>query len=140
MGRRCQRGGRTDFDDLGIGSRDGRISSCPTIDFNVPRIRLYVLAVFARDRPADFFPAFAALGYPDALLNATQSTEFLGSKIARMYSQESADVTREWIRSELYERGLGISDASEDEIDRSWDERGNAYRSNRILANAVRRS
>lgn len=71
-------------------------------------------------------------GYPDALLNATHSTEYLGDVVANHSS-----VTRDWLRSEIYGKGLGITDVTEEEIDELWPHRQNGYRSNRVLADAV---
>lgn len=73
-------------------------------------------------------------GYPDALLNATHSTEHLGAVVAA-----NSSVTREWLRSEIYGKGLGITDVEDKEIDQLWPHRQNAYWSNRVLADAVSR-
>ncbi|GAA5874102.1 hypothetical protein JCM3774_001606, partial [Rhodotorula dairenensis] len=72
--------------------------------------------------------------YPETLTNATQSTTFLGHKLA-----DEADPTEDWIKSELFERGLGIVDASSTEVDDVWKARTNAYRANRLLADAISR-
>lgn len=74
----------------------------------------------------------AAIRYPETLANATQSTTFLGHKLA-----DEAEPTEDWIKSELFERGLGIVDASSKELDDVWKARTNAYRANRLLADAV---
>ncbi|KAM0755920.1 alkaline phosphatase-like protein [Meredithblackwellia eburnea MCA 4105] len=74
------------------------------------------------------------LWYPDALANATHSTSWLGEKIAHY-----PDVTRQWLKDEIYEKGLGITDVSEAEIDHLWPQRTNGYRANRILADAISR-
>lgn len=74
----------------------------------------------------------SAPGYPDALLNATHSTEYLGAVVAA-----KSGITREWLRSDIYETGLGIMDATSDEIETLWPHRGTAYRANRVLADAV---
>lgn len=79
--------------------------------------------------------AFAALRYPETLANATQSTTYLGHKLA-----DQTTATEDWIRSELFERGLGIVDASSKEVEEVYQARTNAYRANRILADAVRPS
>ncbi|KAG0665215.1 hypothetical protein C6P46_000314 [Rhodotorula mucilaginosa] len=72
--------------------------------------------------------------YPETLANATQSTTFLGHKLA-----DEAEPTEDWIKSELFERGLGIVDASSKELDDVWKARTNAYRANRLLADAISR-
>lgn len=73
-------------------------------------------------------------GYPDALLNATHSTEHLGAVIAA-----NSVVSRSWLRSEIFEKGLGISDVTDEEIELLWPHREVAYRANRVLADAVGR-
>ena len=73
--------------------------------------------------------------YPDALLNAKHSTPWLGAQIAA-----NPDVSREWLREEMYVKGLGITDVTEEELDVLWPHRADPYRSNRILADAVRLS
>lgn len=78
------------------------------------------------------YPEYA--WYPDALANATQSTSYLGTKIA---DADAEDVTRDWLISEIYERGLGITDVTDEELDIIWPHRTNAYRANRDLADAV---
>ncbi|GAA5987974.1 hypothetical protein JCM10908_007295 [Rhodotorula pacifica] len=74
------------------------------------------------------------LWYPETLANATQSTTFLGHQLA-----DKADPTEDWIKTELFERGLGIVDASSKELDDVWKARTNAYRANRLLADAISR-
>lgn len=76
--------------------------------------------------------ACAVAGYPDALLNATHSTEHLGALVAA-----NPSVTRQWLREEIYGKGLGIGDVSEKEVDELWPHRGTAYYANRVLADAV---
>ncbi|KAK4057298.1 vacuolar alkaline phosphatase [Microbotryomycetes sp. JL221] len=72
--------------------------------------------------------------YPDVLANATHSTAFLGNLIANATS-----VTRSWIRQEIYEKGLGITDITDGEINELWPYRYDAYRANRVLADAISR-
>lgn len=67
------------------------------------------------------------------LANATQSTTYLGHRLA-----DRSSATEDWIRSELFERGLGIVDASSKEVEEVHQARSDAYRANRILADAVR--
>ncbi|ORY87441.1 alkaline-phosphatase-like protein [Leucosporidium creatinivorum] len=78
------------------------------------------------------YPEYA--WYPDALLNATHSTEHLGALVAA-----NSSATRDWLRSEIYGRGLGITDVTEKEIDELWPHRKTAYWSNRVLADAISR-
>ncbi|GAA5821288.1 hypothetical protein JCM10212_006272, partial [Sporobolomyces blumeae] len=73
--------------------------------------------------------------YPDALVNATHSTSYLGSLVADRYPS----TTREWVRSEVYEKGLGIRDVASWELDQLWMNRTDAYRANRVLADAISR-
>lgn len=71
--------------------------------------------------------------YPDALVNATHSSAYLGSLFASRYPA----ATRDWVISELFEKGLGIVDAAEWEVDAVWKMRQDAYGANRALADAV---
>ncbi|KAK4048214.1 vacuolar alkaline phosphatase [Microbotryomycetes sp. JL201] len=70
--------------------------------------------------------------YPDALANATHSTSYLGALIANTTS-----VSRSWLRDEVYGKGLGIADVTDGEINELWPYRYDAYRANRVLADAV---
>ncbi|KAM0789355.1 hypothetical protein ACM66B_000186 [Microbotryomycetes sp. NB124-2] len=72
--------------------------------------------------------------YPDALANATHSTSYLGALIANTTS-----VSRSWLRDEVYGKGLGISDVTDGEINELWPYRYDAYRANRVLADAISR-
>jgi hypothetical protein len=45
--------------------------------------------------------------------------------------------TRDWVRTEIYEKGLGIVDVEKWELDELWQERSDAYKANRVLADAV---
>lgn len=72
--------------------------------------------------------------YPETLTNATHSTSYLGSKLA-----DESSPSEDWIRTELFERGLGIVDASSSEIRDVYDARSDGYRANRLLADAVSR-
>ncbi|GJN91046.1 hypothetical protein Rhopal_004061-T1 [Rhodotorula paludigena] len=73
--------------------------------------------------------------YPDALANATHSTPYLGDRLVSEYPS----ATRDWVVSELFEKGLGITDATSEEVDRVWQQRQDAYRANRALADAISR-
>ncbi|GAA5839130.1 hypothetical protein JCM11251_003684 [Rhodosporidiobolus azoricus] len=86
-----------------------------------------------RQLDAEVYPEY--LWYPDALNNATHSTSYLGLVIASRYPS----ITRDQIRSEIFEAGLGITDASTEEMDRVWQYRTDAYRANRVLADAISR-
>lgn len=86
-------------------------------------------AAYVRDPPPR-----APRRYPDALANATHSTPYLGDRLASEYPS----ATRDWVISELFEKGLGITDATSEEVDRVWQQRQDAYRANRALADAVR--
>lgn len=79
------------------------------------------------------YPEYA--WYPDALRNATHSTEHLG---ALVHNSTTDTVTSDWVRSTIYEAGLGITDASTSEVEEIISNRRNAYRVNRLLADAVR--
>ncbi|CEQ41938.1 SPOSA6832_03716, partial [Sporobolomyces salmonicolor] len=72
--------------------------------------------------------------YPDVLINATHSTSYLGSLVASRYPS----TTRDWVQTEIYEKGLGIMDVAGWELDQLWMNRTDAYRANRVLADAVR--
>lgn len=72
--------------------------------------------------------------YPDVLFRATRSTSYLGELFASRYPA----ATRDWVVSELFNKGLGINDTARWEVDEVWTERTNAYRANRALADAVR--
>ncbi|GAA6055300.1 hypothetical protein JCM3770_004828 [Rhodotorula araucariae] len=75
------------------------------------------------------------LWYPDVLANATHSTSHLGAFFASQYPA----ATREWVVSELFVKGLGITDAATSEVDAVWMARADAYGANRALANAISR-
>ncbi|GAA6006938.1 hypothetical protein JCM11491_001447 [Sporobolomyces phaffii] len=75
------------------------------------------------------------LWYPEALHDATHSTSFLGKHIADRYPM----TTRDWVRTEIYEKGLGIKDVANWELDALWKERSDSYKANRVLADAVSR-
>jgi hypothetical protein len=72
--------------------------------------------------------------YPDILQNATHSTSYLGALIASRYPS----ITRDEIVSEIFQSGLGIADASTEEVDEVWRWRTDGYRANRALADCVR--
>jgi len=76
---------------------------------------------------------FARIRYPDALQNATHSTSYLGQLVASRYPS----TTRDWVQTEIYEKGLGIMDVASWELDQLWQERTDAYKANRVLADAV---
>lgn len=80
------------------------------------------------------WPPRAPRRYPDALANATHSTPYLGDRLVSEYPS----ATRDWVVSELFEKGLGITDATSGEVDRVWQQRQDAYRANLALADAVR--
>ncbi|GAA5936605.1 alkaline phosphatase PHO8 [Sporobolomyces koalae] len=82
---------------------------------------------------SDVYPEY--LWYPEVLENATHSTSFLGKQVADKYP----DTTREWVQKEIYEKGLGIFDVATREIDQLWIARRDAYKANRVLADAVSR-
>ncbi|BGP40685.1 vacuolar alkaline phosphatase [Rhodotorula kratochvilovae] len=75
------------------------------------------------------------LWYPDMLANATHSTSYLGALFASQYPA----ATREWVVSELFIKGLGITDAASAEVDAVWMARTDAYGANRALADAISR-
>ncbi|GAA5864061.1 hypothetical protein JCM1840_000690 [Sporobolomyces johnsonii] len=81
----------------------------------------------------DEYPEY--LWYPDALINATHSTSYLGSLVASRYPS----TTRDWVQTEIYEKGLGIMDVAGWELDQLWMNRTDAYRANRVLADAISR-
>ncbi|SCZ89682.1 BZ3500_MvSof-1268-A1-R1_Chr9g10554 [Microbotryum saponariae] len=76
------------------------------------------------------YPEYA--WYPDALTNATHSSSYLGSLLAK-----TASPTRQFVR-ELLEQ-VGVSDATEDEVAAVYAVRTDAYRANRLLADAISR-
>ena len=82
----------------------------------------------------DLFLLFARIRYPDALQNATHSTSYLGQLVASRYPS----TTREWVQTEVYEKGLGIMDVASWELDQLWQESTDAYKANGVLADAVR--
>ncbi|GAA6018024.1 hypothetical protein JCM10207_002744 [Rhodosporidiobolus poonsookiae] len=86
-----------------------------------------------RQLDAEVYPEY--LWYPDALLNATHSTSYLGAQIASRYPS----ITRDELVRDIFEAGLGIKDAASEEIDRVWQYRTDAYRANRVLADAISR-
>ncbi|GAA5897799.1 hypothetical protein JCM6882_000100 [Rhodosporidiobolus microsporus] len=86
-----------------------------------------------RQLDANIYPEY--LWYPDALVNATHSTSYLGALIASRYPS----ITRDEIISEVFQTGLGITDAATEEVDRVWQYRTDAYRANRVLADAISR-
>ncbi|GAA5899078.1 hypothetical protein JCM8208_002998 [Rhodotorula glutinis] len=75
------------------------------------------------------------LWYPDVLFKATRSTSYLGELFASRYPA----ATREWVVSELFDKGLGIVDPARWEVDEVWTERADGYRANRALADAISR-
>ncbi|GAA5940885.1 hypothetical protein JCM1841_000415 [Sporobolomyces salmonicolor] len=81
----------------------------------------------------DEYPEY--LWYPDVLINATHSTSYLGSLVASRYPS----TTRDWVQTEIYEKGLGIMDVAGWELDQLWMNRTDAYRANRVLADAISR-
>ncbi|GAA5851701.1 hypothetical protein JCM8547_001179 [Rhodosporidiobolus lusitaniae] len=86
-----------------------------------------------RQLDAEVYPEY--LWYPDALSNATHSTSYLGSFIVSRYPS----ITRDEIVQEVFVEGLGILDASKEEVDRVWQRRTDAYWANRVLADAISR-
>ncbi|GAA5912234.1 alkaline phosphatase [Sporobolomyces salmoneus] len=86
-----------------------------------------------RQLKADVYPEY--LWYPEVLSNATHSTAHLGKQIADRYPM----TTRDWIETEIYEKGLGILDVATSELDEIWKERSDAYKANRVLADAISR-
>lgn len=74
----------------------------------------------------------SSIRYPDALVNASHSTSWLGKQIAA-----KSDVTKIWLKEEIYSKGLGIVDVSDDEIDTLWPHIRSGHRANLILADAV---
>lgn len=76
--------------------------------------------------------SFVLAGYPDALANATHSSSYLGNLITN-----TSSVTRTWLREQVFEAGLGITDVTDGEINALWPYRYDAYRANRVLADAV---
>ncbi|KAI5479351.1 hypothetical protein MNV49_003685 [Pseudohyphozyma bogoriensis] len=77
------------------------------------------------------YPEYA--WYPEVLVNATHSTEYLGAQVAKEATSKS------YLRSEIFEKGLGIVDISDDEVDGLWKVRTSAYRSNLFLADCISR-
>ncbi|KAL9098002.1 MAG: hypothetical protein Q9163_006248 [Psora crenata] len=62
--------------------------------------------------------------FPEILANATQSSEYLSHKLREhigTHIAAASDPAKTWIRSQLVEPGLGIYDATEEEIDRLYD-------------------
>ncbi|GAA6043897.1 hypothetical protein JCM8097_004295 [Rhodosporidiobolus ruineniae] len=86
-----------------------------------------------RQLDPETYPEYA--WYPDALLNATHSTSYLGSLIASRYPS----ITRDQLVSEVFRDGLGITDATTEEVDKVWEYRADAYWANRALADAISR-
>ncbi|KAK4699815.1 hypothetical protein P7C70_g6442, partial [Phenoliferia sp. Uapishka_3] len=78
------------------------------------------------------YPEYA--WYPDAVANVTHSAEYLGAQVAG-YGQ----ATKVWLREEVFEKGLGIGDATVEEVDDVWGHRSNAYHTARTLADAISR-
>lgn len=70
--------------------------------------------------------------YPDAVANVTHSAEWLGAEVVK-----NTQATRGWLREDIYGLGLGIHDVTEAEVNELWPHRTNAYRTTRILADAV---
>ena len=47
-------------------------------------------------------------------------------------------VTRDWVITEIYEKGLGVYDSEKWELDELWQFRTDSLKASRVLADAVR--
>lgn len=68
-------------------------------------------------RPEDKTGEYAF--YPDALLNATHSTEYLANLAFSKIRNDTSDARFKYMKEEIVEKNLGIHDVSDDEINRA---------------------
>ena len=74
--------------------------------------------------------------YPEVLANVSRSTEYLGRQVASMASEGNV---RRYIEDTILKEGLGIYDATEDEIEQLMKVRFNAVLSDFTMADMVSR-
>jgi len=70
----------------------------------------------ARQLDPTRYPTYAY--YPSALENVTRSTIFLGEHILTRAETGGGEVEESWLREEIFGKGLGIVDGTEDEVRR----------------------
>ncbi|GAA5977220.1 hypothetical protein JCM5350_003260 [Sporobolomyces pararoseus] len=75
------------------------------------------------------------LWFPEVLYNSTHSTNYLGKLLTNRYPM----VTRDWVITEIYEKGLGIYDSEKWELDELWQFRTDSLKASRVLADAISR-
>ncbi|GAA5948464.1 hypothetical protein JCM3765_004891 [Sporobolomyces pararoseus] len=75
------------------------------------------------------------LWFPEVLQNSTHSTNYLGKLLTNRYPM----TTRDWVVTEIYEKGLGIFDSEKWELDELWEFRTDSSKASRVLADAISR-
>lgn len=60
------------------------------------------------------YPTYAY--FPEKLENVTHSTIYLGEHVVTRAANSGGEVDERWLREEIFGRGLGIEDATEEEV------------------------
>lgn len=81
----------------------------------------------ARQLDPSIYPTYAY--YPSALENVTRSTIFLGEHIlTRAESRGGEDVEESWVKEQIFGKGLGIEDGTDEELERVRAVQGDAVK------------
>ncbi|KAL7415153.1 alkaline-phosphatase-like protein [Mrakia frigida] len=92
----------------------------------------------ARQLDPSIYPTYAY--YPSALENVTRSTIFLGEHIlTRAESRGGEDVEESWVKEQIFGKGLGIEDGTDEELERVRAVQGDAVKLDNVLADMVSR-
>lgn len=69
---------------------------------------------------------------PEAIANVTHSTIYLAQQVTAHYLS-TGSLDKSWLESTIFEDGLGLTDATEEEVTKVDGEKGNAIRLERVL-------
>lgn len=78
----------------------------------------------ARQLDPSVYPTYAY--FPSALENVTHSTIYLGEHVVARGKSGGGVVEEKWLREEIFGKGLGIEDGTEEEVRRVMEVMGDA--------------